>query len=60
VPERLIAESSQRAALQVVDVRDFQSQLAVWMLRGPVLGPLAAAIEDVGAAVRAILGAKPA
>ncbi len=60
IPERLIAESSHRSALQTVTVNDFQPQLAVWMVRSPALGFFAAAVDDVAAAVRRILEGQPA
>ena len=64
VPERLVAESPHRAALKIIEVGDFHSQLAVWMVRGAAPGSFAAAVNDVAAAVRRILeekpGAKPA
>ena len=59
VPERLIAESSHRAALKIVDVTDFQSRLAVWMVRSAALGSFAAATDDVASTVRRILDGKP-
>ena len=59
MPERLIAESSHRAALKIVEVGDFQSRLAVWMVRGATLGGMAGAVDDVAAAVRRILEGKP-
>jgi len=59
VPERLIAESPHRAALKIIEVADFEAQLAVWMVRGATLGPFAAAVDGVAAAVRRILDGKP-
>jgi DNA-binding transcriptional LysR family regulator len=59
VPERLTAESVHRPLLKIIEIRDFQSQLAVWMVRSVVLGPLTAAVDDIGATVRAILESKP-
>lgn len=55
VPERLLAESPQRSALQILPITDFQPHLAVWMVQSSTPEPFAAAIEDVAAYVRRLM-----
>jgi DNA-binding transcriptional LysR family regulator len=52
VPRRLILESPHVASLRIIDVHDFGPALNVWLMRTAVIGPNAAAIEVVAAAVR--------
>lgn len=55
VPERLIAESPHAAALQIVKVRDFRPQLAVWLICSAASGPFADTLQAVGVAARRLL-----
>ena len=52
IPERLVAESAHRDALQIVRVEDFQAAVRVWLVRSGPPGPFERGIELLADAVR--------
>lgn len=59
VPERLLAESPHRDALQILTVDNFAPALDAWLITAGPLGALQAAVDIVADVVRDVLAAAP-
>lgn len=59
IPERLLAESPHREALQILTVDNFAPALDAWLLTAGPLGALQAAVDIVADVVRDVLAAAP-
>jgi DNA-binding transcriptional LysR family regulator len=59
LPERAVLQSPLRDQLQILDVKDFQAAIAIWLVRSGPVGPLEHGIDVAQDTVAKILGGAP-